>query len=81
MLDLRVYYHDVLRYTIIANWDKVQELRNKGFYVQVRKVPGQGYDWTDADRIDRFLSIDDEFGVHKLAEVQPDAEYHTLGFY
>jgi hypothetical protein len=41
MLELKVYYHDVLRYTIIANWEKVQELRNQGFYVQVRAVPAQ----------------------------------------
>lgn len=36
MLELHVYYHDVLRYTIIANWDKVQELQNQGYYVRVR---------------------------------------------
>jgi hypothetical protein len=41
MLELSVYYHDVLRYTIIANWEKVQELRNRGFYVQVKAVPAQ----------------------------------------
>lgn len=35
MYTLHVYYHDVLRYTIVANWDKVQELRNEGFYVVV----------------------------------------------
>jgi hypothetical protein len=45
MLELRVFYHDVLRYTMIANWDKVQELRNRGFYVQVRAVSNQGWDW------------------------------------
>jgi len=39
MLELHVYYHDVLRYTVIANWDKVQELRNEGFYVKVKEVP------------------------------------------
>lgn len=42
MLELRVYYDDVLRYTIIANWDKVQDLRNKGFIVQVNEAPPQG---------------------------------------
>ncbi len=42
MLEFRVYYHDVLRYTIISNWDKVNELRNLGFYVQVREVSGHG---------------------------------------
>ncbi len=39
MLELLVYYHDVLRYTIFANLDKVQELRNQGFYVEVRAAP------------------------------------------
>ena len=38
MLKLRVYYHDVLRYTIIANWEKAQELRSQGFYVEVNPV-------------------------------------------
>ena len=42
MLELSVYYHDVLRYTIIANWDKVEELRNQGFYVQVKVIPDPG---------------------------------------
>lgn len=42
MLELRVYYNDVLRYTIIVNWDKVQELRNQGFYIQVNVVPRSG---------------------------------------
>ena len=36
MLKLNVYYHDVLRYSILANWEKVQELRSQGFYVEVR---------------------------------------------
>lgn len=38
MLELRVYYHDALRYTIIANWGKVQELRSQGFYVEVKSA-------------------------------------------
>lgn len=93
MIELRVYYDDVLRYTIIAHWDKVQELQNLGFYVKAKKVPelrlGLGRNWVGGDHQDRFLSIDDdviiyhedEFDVHKLAEVRPDAEHHTLGFY
>lgn len=39
MLKLNVYYHDVLRYTIFANWEKVQELRSQGFYVEVGTAP------------------------------------------
>jgi hypothetical protein len=41
MLKLRVYYHDVLRYTIVADWEKVHELRGQGFCVEVNTVP----DW------------------------------------
>lgn len=36
MLKLNVYYNHTLRYTIFANWEKVHELRNQGFYVEVR---------------------------------------------
>ena len=39
MLKLCVYYHDILRYTIFANWEKAQELRSQGFYVEVKSVP------------------------------------------
>lgn len=42
MFELNVYYHDVLRYTIIANMDKAHELRSHGFYVQVKPAPGRG---------------------------------------
>jgi hypothetical protein len=42
MFMLSVYYHDILRYTIIANFDKVQELRNQGYYVQFKLVAAQG---------------------------------------
>lgn len=38
MLKLCVYYHDVLRYTIFASWEKVQELRTQGFYVEIKLV-------------------------------------------
>lgn len=41
MFQILVYYHDVLRYTILGNPDKVQELRSQGFYVEVRAVPVQ----------------------------------------
>lgn len=44
MFMLSVYYHDILRYTIIANFDKVQELRNQGFFVQFKLVTVQGKD-------------------------------------
>ena len=41
MFKLCVYYHDVLRYTIVANLEKIQELRSQGFYVEVSPAP----DW------------------------------------
>jgi hypothetical protein len=36
LFKLFVYYHGVLRYTILANMDKAQALRDKGFYVVVK---------------------------------------------
>lgn len=36
MLKLCVYYHGVLRYTIVADMEKAQALRDKGFYVVVK---------------------------------------------
>lgn len=38
MLELHVYYNDILRYTLLGNWEKAQELRNQGFYVVVSTV-------------------------------------------
>jgi len=90
MLELRVYYLDVLRYTIIANWDKVRELQNRGFYVQVKGVPRSRLGLDGGHHPDHVMSIEDDdvivhredgFGVHKLAEVRPDAEYHEVGIY
>lgn len=36
MFKLYVYYHGVLRYTIVANMEKAQVLRDGGFYVVVK---------------------------------------------
>ena len=36
---LCIYYHNVLRYTIFGNLEKAQELRNQGFYVDVKRIP------------------------------------------
>lgn len=41
MFELHVYYHDILRYTIIAHWGKVQELQEQGYYVMVRPLLAQ----------------------------------------
>lgn len=38
MLELLVYYHDVLRYSIMGDWNKVHQLQQEGYYVRV-KVP------------------------------------------
>ncbi|MEO8343050.1 MAG: hypothetical protein ABI536_04440 [Gallionella sp.] len=38
MFKLSVYYHGVLRYTIVANMEKAQALRDQGFYVVVNPV-------------------------------------------
>lgn len=38
MFELHVYYHNILRYTLIANWGKVQELQEQGYYVKVRPL-------------------------------------------
>jgi hypothetical protein len=38
MFRLFVYYHGVLRYTIISNMEKAQALRDSGFYVVVKSA-------------------------------------------
>ena len=92
MFEISVYYDDVLRYTIIANWDKARESWDKGFYVQVREAPGQGLGLgLDGWRSPRSLPVnggddviryhDNEMGVHKPAGVQSYAEHDTFGFY
>jgi hypothetical protein len=35
MLELKVYCYGVLRYTTVGDWNKVQELRERGYYVEV----------------------------------------------
>jgi hypothetical protein len=38
MFKLCVYYHGVLRYTLVAGMEKAQQLRDEGFYVVVKAV-------------------------------------------
>jgi len=38
MFKLCVYYHGVLRYTLVADMVKAQALRDQGFYVVVKTV-------------------------------------------
>lgn len=90
MFEIRVYYHDVLRYTIVGNWDKVQELRNIGFNVQVQDAPGQrlglggwrsptSFEVNGGD--DAIVHHDNEYSTHILSEMRPDIEHHTLSYY
>lgn len=36
MLEILVYYHDVLRYSILGDWERVRKLQQDGFYVKVK---------------------------------------------
>ena len=36
MLEIYVYYNGVMRYAILGDAEKVQELRTQGFYVEYR---------------------------------------------
>lgn len=38
MFKLCVYYHGILRYTLVADMVKANELREQGFYVVVKTV-------------------------------------------
>lgn len=38
MLEILVYYHDVLRYSILGDWQRVRQLQQEGYYVRV-KIP------------------------------------------
>jgi hypothetical protein len=89
MLELIVNSNDVLRYRIIGDWDKVQELRSRGYYVEVKLVPrsksgsdvgNRSVHYTSTEN-EYYLHHNDEFDVHKLAEVRPDDESNTIGFY
>jgi hypothetical protein len=90
MFEIRVYYHDVLRYTIVGNWDKVQELRNSGFNVQVQEAPGQGSGsggWRTPTsfevngRDDAIVDHDHGYSTHILSEMRPDVEHRMLSYY
>ena len=38
MFQLCVYYHGILRYTIVADMEKAQALREQGYYVVVKAI-------------------------------------------
>jgi hypothetical protein len=86
MLELRVYCYGVPRYSIIGDWDMVQELQSRGYYVQVnsnrRSRPGfkAGNRKDQSMPINATLHDDNKFDLHKLAELHPDGEYYEFGF-
>jgi hypothetical protein len=59
MLELKVYCYDALRYTVIGDWDKVQELQNRGYYVDVKPAPRPKLELELDDRPD-YSSADSE---------------------
>jgi hypothetical protein len=85
MLELKVYCYGVLRYSIIGDWDMVQELSNQGYYVQVnsnrrsRARFGVGNLKDQSMSINAIVHNNNEFDLHKLAELQPDGEHHAFG--
>lgn len=90
MFELRVYCYGVLRYTIIGDLDMLQELRDRGYYVQANPALRTKIGLDVGNRNDQFMSIgngdgfvhhDDDFGMHKLAEERPDDEHYTFDFH
>jgi hypothetical protein len=90
MYEIRVYYHDVLRYTVIADWGKVQELLNSGLNVQVKEAPGYGLGlgkWRSLSSFpvngggNMIVNHGDDFTSRKQAEVRSDVEDQTLIYY
>jgi hypothetical protein len=59
MLELRVYCYGVLRYTIIGDWDMLQELRNRGYYVQATPALRSKIGIGAGGRKDQLTSIED----------------------
>jgi hypothetical protein len=59
MLELRVYCYGVLRYTIIGDWDMLQELRNRGYYVQATPALRSKIGIGVGNRKDQLTSIED----------------------
>ena len=90
MLEIRVYYNDVLRYTVVGNWDKVQELRNIGLTVQVKEAANQGLgvaEWRSPRSFevnevgDVIANHDDEYSAHRLAEIRSDVELRAFSYF
>jgi len=47
MFVIRVYFDDVLRYTVTGGWDKINDLRSRGYAVYVSPVEQQGVSKND----------------------------------
>lgn len=85
MFEIRVYYHDVLRYTIFADWGKVQELLNSGLNVEVKEVPGNGLESGEWRSLSSFpvnggsnvIVYENDFTAHKQPREQSDVEDPT----
>jgi hypothetical protein len=58
MFELRVYCYGVLRYTIIGDWDMLQELRNRGYYVQAKPALRSKIGVGVGNRNDQSMSIE-----------------------
>lgn len=87
MLELRVYCYGVLRYTIIGDWDMLQELQRRGYYVQAKPALRSKIRLGVGNGNEQFMSIEDrnvfpplDVGIHKRAEERPDDEDYTLDF-
>ena len=90
MFEISVYYDDVFRYTIVGNWDKVQELRNIGLAVKVKEASDQGSglgEWRSFRSFkvnevgDVIASHDDEYSARQQAETGSDVEHDAFGYY
>lgn len=87
MLELSVYCYGVLRYSVIGDLDKLQELQDRGYYVQARPALRSKIVLGVDNRNEQFMSIknsnvfvDHEDGIHKPVEVRPANGYYTPDF-
>jgi hypothetical protein len=86
MFELRVYYNDVLRYTIFTDWGKVQDLLNSGLKVEVKEAPRNGLESGEWRSFSSFpvkgggyvTVYKDDLAEHKQPEERSDLEDPTL---
>lgn len=87
VLELKVYCYGVLRYTVMGDWDKLQELQDRGYYVQAMPALRSNIESDMDSRNKQFMSIenshvfvDHDDGINKLAEERSDDEHYRLDF-